>query len=79
MRVEGDKWTAYYAMPNTMDGAVYLGQIRMRFVADRARKDAFMALMREAVSDLIESEIGTRPTWPDGPTPAPEHERAGRG
>lgn len=78
MRVEGDKWTAYYAMPDTMEDAVYLGQIAMRFVADPERKAAFMSLMRDVVADLIEEACGQRPTWPDGPRPAPEHEKAGR-
>ena len=31
MRVEGELWSAYYAMPNTMEGAVFLGSIAMRF------------------------------------------------
>jgi len=30
-----------------------------------------------AVSDLIEVGSGVRPEWPDGPQPAPEHERSG--
>ncbi len=79
MRVEGDNWTAYYALENTMDGAIYLGQIKLRFVADKARKNAFMGMMKEAVSDILEEASGTRPTWPEGPHVAPEHERAGRG
>ena len=78
MRVEGDKWSAYYALPNTMEGAIYLGQIAMRFVATETRKSAFMELMRESVSDILEEATGARPTWPDGPRCAPEHERAGR-
>lgn len=49
MRHEGTFWNAYYAMPDTMDGAVLLGSIAMRFVADATRRDRFMALMKEAV------------------------------
>lgn len=79
LRHEGTMWNAYYALPGTMDGAIFLGSIAMRFVADPARKNAFMAMMREAVSDLIEEQTGERPTWPDGPQPAPQHERAGHG
>ena len=78
MRVEGRNWTAYYTMPDTMDGAIYLGQIAMKFVESPARKNAFMALMRDAVSDLIEEQTGVRPVWPAGPQSAPEHEKAGR-
>lgn len=79
MRVEGDLWVARYALPNTMDGAVFLGSIAMAFVQDHERKVRFMSLMRDAVSDILEHSTGTRPIWPepDG-HPAPEHERARR-
>ncbi len=77
MRHEGNFWNAYYAMPDTMDGAILLGSIAMRFVADTARRDRFMALMKEAVSDIITERTGQRPTWPEGPQSAPESERAG--
>ncbi len=77
MRAEGDTWRAYYALTDTMDGAIELGSIAMRFVQDRARRDQFIAIMREAVSDLIEEATGDRPQWPDPPQTAPEHERAG--
>jgi len=77
LRHEGIMWNAYYALPNSMKDAILLGSIAIRFVKSRDRKDAFLALMREAVSDLIEEETGTRPTWPEpGGHPAPEHERA---
>lgn len=77
MRHEGRMWNAYYAMPDTMKGALHLGSIAMRFVADPERKTAFMDMMREALSDLIEEQTGQRPTWPEGIQSAPEHERAG--
>lgn len=78
LRHEGANWNAYYAMPGTMDGAIFLGSIAMRFVVDKPdRKDAFIGFMREAVSDLIEELTGQRPSWPDGVQTAPEHERAG--
>jgi len=78
MRSEGDLWAAYYALPNTMDGAIFLGSIQLRFVQDAERKSMFIALMREAVSDILEQLTGERPTWPEPEgTPAPEHERGG--
>lgn len=78
MRAEGDNWCAYYAMPDTMQGAILLGSVRMAIVTrDAARKQAFMALMRDAVADIIEDATGQRPTWPNPPRPAPEHERGG--
>jgi hypothetical protein len=79
MRHEGAMWNAYYALTDTMDGAIPLGSIAMRFVVDLERKTAFMDLMRDAVADLIEEKTGERPTWPEGVQPAPERERSGHG
>lgn len=77
LRREGEMWNAYYALTDTMDGAIPLGGIALRFVASRPeRKDAFMALMKAAVADLIEELTGERPTWQE-PGRAPETERAG--
>lgn len=75
LREEGDTWNAYYAMPDTMRGAILLGSIKLRFVASDERKNAFMNLMREAVADLIEEKIGVRPVW-GGPKPAPFWEKS---
>lgn len=75
MREEGDFWVAYYAQPDTMERAILLGTVQMRFVLDPGRKNAFMDLMRDAVADIIEETSGVRPIWPNKPKPAPEHER----
>ncbi len=40
------------------------------------RQSAFMDMMREIASDILE-KVGVRPAWPNPPYPAPEHERAG--
>lgn len=78
MRHEGASWNAYYALTDTMDGAVPLGSIAMRFiVANPARKTAFMDFMREAAADIIEELTGQRPIWPHEAEAAPERERAG--
>lgn len=77
MRVEGDNWVAYYAMPGTMNDAVNLGSIKMGIAENPARKENFLSLMRDAVADIIEQQTGTRPIFTQ-PNPAPEHERAGR-
>jgi hypothetical protein len=79
MRHEGDFWNAYYALPDTMENAILLGSIAMRFVHDPERKEIFLSLMREAVSDILEEVTGERPTWPEGPQPAPQSERSGHG
>lgn len=80
MRVEGDLWVARYALPGTMEGAVFLGSIQMAIVGqNREMKERFMAMMRDAVSMILKDEFGVNPDWPepDGRR-APEHERAGR-
>lgn len=77
MRHEGNDWNAYYALTDTMEGAIPLGSIKMRFVQTQERRDAFLNFMREAVTDLIKETMGVDATWPDGVQPAPLNERAG--
>lgn len=80
MREEGTLWVAYYALPDTMKDALFLGSIRLQFVADHPeRRAAFMALMKEALGDIFEEKLGRRPQWPYPGHPAPEHERGGSG
>jgi hypothetical protein len=77
MRHEGENWVAYYALPESMSDALFLGSIRMgAIVSNPTRKAEFMDMMRDIVSDIIEETSGVRPTW-GGPKSAPEHERAG--
>lgn len=78
MRHEGEWWNAYYAMPDTMEGAIQLGSIRITAVDRPDRKTAFMQCMREVVADIIEEKIGVRPVW-GGAHAAPERERSGHG
>jgi hypothetical protein len=79
LREEGNNWVAYYALPDTMKDAIFLGSIRMVVVlANPERKQAFMDLMREVVADTIEETTGIRPQW-TGPQTALEHERSGHG
>lgn len=78
LRVEGDKWAAYYALNETMKGAIFLGSIRMGAVrGNPVRREQFMLMMRSIVEDIIEKETGERPSF-DQVNKAPEHERAGR-
>lgn len=77
LRVEGDWWNAYYALPDTMEGALHLGSIRLEAVADEKRKRAFMDLMRGVVGSIIKDNVGIAPTW-GGERRAPEHERSGK-
>lgn len=79
LRHEGELWKAYYALPDSMEEPIFLGSIRMgAVVGNPQRKDAFMIMMRDIVSDIIEETTGTRLTW-GGPQTAPEHERSGHG
>ena len=77
MRVEGDWRAGYYAETSSMKGAIELARIRMVFVQEDAAKEIFLALMRDAVSDLIRARTGVAPSW-DDPQPAPATERSGR-
>ena len=77
LRVEGDWWVAYYALPTSMDGAIRLGSIRMTLVQQKERKDQFIQMMTACVADALEMVVGQRPDFNE-PKAAPEHERAGR-
>jgi hypothetical protein len=76
LRQEGADWVAYYALKETMEGAVELGRMKMNAVRNRVVRRLFMDTMREAVTDILHEKTGVRPNW-NGETPAPEHERAG--
>lgn len=77
MRHEGENWNAYYALPDTMEEPIFLGSIHMGAVTrNPERKQVFMDMMRDIVSDIIEEKTGQRPTW-GGLRVAPEHERSG--
>ena len=76
MRREGTMWNAYYALPNTMEGAALIGSIAIAFVTDNhERRQAFMDMMLSIAADHIETSTGQRPTM--NVTDAPEHERSG--
>jgi len=53
MRKEGDKWNAYVAKKDTMEGAIWVGSIALRFVEDKKRRDAFIELMSSALGEVI--------------------------
>jgi hypothetical protein len=79
LRVEGADWVAYYAMPDTMEGALRLASIKMALVQNPVRKDGFMMLMQDVIADILQDVTGERAEWPDPPEIAPDHERSGRG
>lgn len=73
-RVEGENWNAYYANINTMEGATYLGSVKMALVANPKRRDQFIAFMRDCFGDVTQQAFGHRPEWNE-PVAAPDHER----
>jgi hypothetical protein len=60
-RVEGDNWACYYAMPDSMERAIWMGTIRMGLVANPERKQMFMDLMKHALSEFIKESTGQLP------------------
>lgn len=73
-RVEGENWNAYWALPDTMKGALFIASTKFAIVENPARKEQFMQYVRDGIDDLFFEHWGVRPTWP-GPVPAPEQER----
>ena len=62
LRAEGDKWNAYVARANTMKDAIWIGSIALRFIeGNDKRKNAFIAIMTEALGELIEEFYGLKP------------------
>lgn len=77
MRQEGHQWNAYYALPDTMQDAVFLGSIPLAAIhGNEARRKAFLNMMQGVVSDIIADRIGYAPDWTE-PRQAPDHERGG--
>lgn len=76
-RVEGDNWNAYWALPDTMEGALFIASTRFAIVDGKPeRKAQFMQYLRDAIGDIFFEQYGVRPSWPDpGGRPAPAHER----
>jgi hypothetical protein len=69
-RLEEDRWVAYWAHPTTMELAIFLGSIHIAAVQDERRRQAFMALMIEAATPIVEEAAGGKVEWRD-PIPGP--------
>ena len=78
-RTKGTLWVAYYALPGTMKGALFLGSIVMAGVVDHpARKQLFMGLLaQDIVADILREQTGGDVHWLAAQR-APETERGGR-
>ena len=76
MRAEGENWNAYFTSTETMEGAIYLGSIRMMLATHPQIRDAFLDIMRQAMTIVLKDISGQDVVW-EGEIPAPEHERSG--
>ena len=74
-RVEGTMWNAYWALPDTMEGALLIGSIAMAAVQNVKRKHTFMILMKDAVASIFAEKGIEIDRWTT--QSAPEHERGG--
>lgn len=74
-REEGTMWNAYWAMPDTMVNAIWLGSIAMKGIVNNTRrKEAFMDLMQDLATEVLEDITGEKvEAWKR--RTAPEHER----
>ena len=61
MREEDNKWVAYYARPDTMDGAAWLGAVHVSIASNPFRRQQFLNMMTDIVADILEQLSGRRP------------------
>ena len=60
-RSEDSEWKAYIAMPKTMEGAVFIGSIRIAAVVAKPKlQTAFTELMQNVVSEFIKEQLKDR-------------------
>ena len=75
LRAEGNMWNAYWAMPGTMKDAIWLGSIALAVIEkDKALKERFVSLMRDAVAYVLKDITGKDVQAWDTRV-APTHER----
>ena len=71
--VDGEPWMwcAYWAEPDTMDGAVFLGSIALALVDGNPEvRRLFMETVKVASRAMLEAKTGGNATW-GGEKPAP--------
>lgn len=50
---EGERWNAYYTLPNSKNDVIFLGSIGLRFIEENPeRRKEFLQLMRKNASDI---------------------------
>jgi hypothetical protein len=72
-RVDGDFWKCYYAVPDTMEGAIFLGSIHMHIAYQPKLKEAFMNIMKECLNEFFKDQSLDVDHWDI--KQAPDHER----
>jgi hypothetical protein len=71
LRVEGDFYNAYYALPDSMKGAIFIGCIRVALIKnDEVRRMQFLDFVRAAIEELLKDR-GHNIVW-GGEQPALE-------
>jgi len=75
-RVEGDKWSAYVAKQNTMEGAIWMGSVAIGIAENDELKRRFMDLMKDFFEEFLKEKGIEIESWEE--EQSPEHERAGR-
>ena len=72
-RVEGEMWNCYYALPDTMKDAIWLGSIHMVIARNPNRKEMFITMMKECLNEFFVDNKMIVDHW--NIETAPEHER----
>ena len=72
MRAEGENWNAYYARPDTMEGALWIASIRLSLVQDQNRRQRFIDLLTDTLTSLLPGAVES---WTQ--QQAPPSERSG--
>jgi len=57
-RKEGNMYRAYYTLPGTMEGALYLGELHLSVADNDDARKAFIKLMREVISKVLKEIVG---------------------
>jgi hypothetical protein len=63
MRVQGDWWVAYYALSDTMEGAIELARVRMSLMENPDSRDQFLNAMRDVLGRGLAQVVGGNPEW----------------
>lgn len=63
LREQDGWWVAYYAMKDTMEGAIELARIKMQLVLDKDSKRQYMDAMRDILGRSLADIVGAKPDW----------------